>query len=155
PVRHVPQRHVQHGAIFGDIDLRPRKHPLDPSLEPSLPRQREQQSERLLGDPIFREIEQNVLESRRKLLKALGILSEQIPHVRLADFVLVCRKGLPRGRIGDAWHGRHLMKSHLQVTKPTEYRPLKPRTLLCYIPVTPPPPPHRKIITSCPTSASC
>ncbi len=49
----VPQRHVQHGAIFRKIDLLATEHGLDPPVQAGGPGQPDEQLDRLVGDAIL------------------------------------------------------------------------------------------------------
>ena len=66
PVGTVAKGDVQHGAIFGDVDLLPIEHFLRPARYISLFSQLEQQSQGIFGDAVFRKIQQNVVAIAEK-----------------------------------------------------------------------------------------
>ena len=96
----VAQRDVEHGALFGDVDLVPVEHLLGPAFEIRLPGEVAQELHRLLGDAILRVVQQQILELQGELTKTLGILGEEIPHVDAGHLLLVCFQRLPGCRGG-------------------------------------------------------
>jgi hypothetical protein len=48
-----PQRHVQHGPLFRDIDLLSPEHGINPRAQANHFRQIEEQSQGLCGDAVF------------------------------------------------------------------------------------------------------
>ena len=55
-LRH-PQRDVEHGPVLGDVDPLAPEHRVDPLLEPRLLGEPQEQTDRLVGDPVLRVVE--------------------------------------------------------------------------------------------------
>ena len=75
------QRHVQHGAVLGDVDLVAAEHRVDALAQARLLGQLQQQLERLVGDAILRVIEIDARRLDRQALAALRIVGEELPQM--------------------------------------------------------------------------
>ena len=80
------QRHMQHRAILGDVDLVATEHRIDALAQPRLLRQFEQQLDGLRGDAMLRvvEVETDLLE--RELIRAMRIFGEQRAQMQCCGF---------------------------------------------------------------------
>ena len=103
--RTVAQGRVQHGAVFGDVDLPARKHGLGPGLHAPGPGQVHEHGHGPLGDPVLGVVEKDVFQAQRELVEAVRVQGKQFAHVQGRDFLLVFLQGLPLGRAGQARHG--------------------------------------------------
>ena len=109
-----PQRHVQDRAVLGDVDPLAGEHRLDMGAQPGLLREREQQGERLVGDPVLGVVQVQARPLGCQPLPARGIIGEQLAQVHVADRLVVAGKLGPRGtlaqrsRAGRAGHARSL-----------------------------------------------
>ena len=96
-----PQRDVQHGAIFGDVDLLAAEHRLDPRLQSGFLRQLQQQLERFVGDAVLRVIQEQSGGLEGHSLPALGIGGEQFLEVQAFDFPVMRRERFPGRALGE------------------------------------------------------
>ncbi len=99
------QRHVQHGAVFGVIDMLAFEHARAPALDPGLPRQIDEQRERGVGYAVLGVIEQQRARLQAEFLRALGVAREQIAHAHVRHFGLVRVQRFPRGAKRKLTHG--------------------------------------------------
>ena len=90
------QRDVQHGAIFGCVDLLAAEHRVDPRAQARLFGELQQQLERLVGDAILRVIEVEARRLRRQAFAALGIVGEQLAQVQALDLAGGARRAPSR-----------------------------------------------------------
>ena len=95
------QRHVQHRAVFGDVDLIPAEHRVDALAQAALLGEIEQQFERLVGDAVLGVVQVQAGRFNRQTLAALGVLGEQRPEMNVAHDFIVRRQGLPCRALGD------------------------------------------------------
>ena len=72
------QRHVQDGAVLGDVDLLAPEHGVDPLAQAGLLGQLQQELERLVGDAILRVVEVEPDRLGRQPLAALGVVGEEL-----------------------------------------------------------------------------
>ena len=76
------QRHVQHGAVLGDVDLLAAEHGVDPRAQARLLGQlRRSSRERLVGDAVLRVVEVEAGRLGGQALAALGIVGEELAQV--------------------------------------------------------------------------
>jgi hypothetical protein len=76
----VAQRDMKHRAILGDVDFLAREHLLGPTRHVALGRQRAQQRQRFIVDPVLGEIEEEALELEREFLETIGVLRKLVAH---------------------------------------------------------------------------
>ena len=76
-----PQRDVKHGAVLGDVDVLAAEHRVAALGEPALLGQRDEQRERLVGDPVLRVVEVEARGLGGQPLAALRIGGEQVAQV--------------------------------------------------------------------------
>jgi hypothetical protein len=91
-----PQRDVQHGTIFRDVDLLAAKHRVDPGAQPGLLGKLDEQLERLRIDAVFRVVEVDAGGLRCHALAARRIVREQVTQLQTAHGLIVVGEGLPR-----------------------------------------------------------
>ena len=102
------QRHVQHRALFGDVDLVAVEHRVDSRAQPDLVGEREQQANRFVGDAMLGVVEVQARGLGGEPLAALGVLGEQGAQMSAADLFIVRLQCFPRrpfGEFGRCWHG--------------------------------------------------
>ena len=81
----VAQRHMQRGAVLGNVDDLAREQRGAALLELRRPREIDEQAHRLARHPMLRIVEQQVVERDMKIGEAPGILAEQVGGARLGD----------------------------------------------------------------------
>jgi hypothetical protein len=84
PARHA-QRHVQDGAILGDVDVLAGEHRFAALLHPALLGQLPEQQQRLVADPVLGEVEVEAGAVGDQPLAALGVGGEEIAQVLALD----------------------------------------------------------------------
>ena len=91
------QRHVQHGALLGDVDLLAPEHRVDAPAQVALVGELQEQLQRLVGDAVLRvvEVEPGALDG--EALAAAGIVGEELAQVRVPKLLVVRRERLPGG----------------------------------------------------------
>ena len=80
-----PQRHMQHGAVLGDIDPVAAKHGVDVRAQPRLLGQLQQQRNRRVGHAILRIVEIDPCRLRGQALAAARIVGEQLLQLDVLD----------------------------------------------------------------------
>src|SRR3546814_16105753 len=98
PVGAVAQGGVQHRAALRRIDLLAAEHGLARALDIGGARQGQQLVQRLRQDEVLRIIEQQIVESQRKALEALGVLGEEV-----AQAASLHPRPPEEGRVGKGW----------------------------------------------------
>ena len=109
PLGH-PQRHVQHRTVLRDVDPVTAEHHLDPLGQPGLLGERDQQVDRLVGDPVLGIVEVQARRLCPEPLAAARVLGEQVTEVNVADLRVMALERGPgrtlaqrrRGRLGGA-----------------------------------------------------
>jgi hypothetical protein len=76
----VAQRHVQHRAVFGVVDLLAGEHALAPVRHIGFLGQLQQQAHGLIGDAVLRVVQQQLAHLQRKPLEPPRIRREQVAH---------------------------------------------------------------------------
>ena len=71
-----PQGHMQHGAVFGHIDLLAGEHCVDARAQPGFIGEPNQERERFVGDAILRVVQEYAHCLRRQAFGAIRILGE-------------------------------------------------------------------------------
>src|SRR5262249_37714783 len=79
------QRHMKDGAVLGDVDVLAAEHTGAALLDAALAGQLAQQHQRLVGDPVLREVEEEPGALGDQALAALGVAGEEIAQVVVAD----------------------------------------------------------------------
>ena len=95
------QGHVQHGAVFCEVDFLAAEHGLHALAQVGFPRQLNQQLEGLVGDAVLRIIQEQAGRFRRQAFAALGILGKQFPQMQMPDFLVMDSQCFPSGPLGE------------------------------------------------------
>ena len=90
---------VQHGAIFGDVDLVAAEHGVDAAAQAALFGQAQQEAERFVGDAVFGVIEVEAEGLDGQAFAALGVVGEELPHGSVFDLGIVGFQRLPGGAL--------------------------------------------------------
>ena len=98
------QRHVQHGALFGDIDFLAAKHGVDPLAQAGFFRQSKQELEGFVGDAVLRVIEEQADRFGRHALAAFRI-GGKFPEMQRPGLFVVRCQGLPGRAFGEGFYG--------------------------------------------------
>ena len=106
PVAAVAQRHVQHGAVLGVVDLCPLEHHGAPVLDVGMPGEIEQQPHGAGVDAVLAVVEQQILEPQRQLAEALGVGREQVAQAGAGHVLRMSLQRLPGGGGGQCRHLR-------------------------------------------------
>ena len=77
-----PQRHVEDGAVLGDVDVLAGEHRFAALLDAALAGQLAEQHQRLVGDPVLREVEVEAGAVGDQALAALRVGGEEVAQVR-------------------------------------------------------------------------
>ena len=91
-----PQRHVQHGAVLGDVDVLAGEHRFAALGDAALAGQLAEQQQRLVGDPVLGEVEVEAGALGDQALAALGVGGEEVAQVGAADLLVVGLQRAPR-----------------------------------------------------------
>ena len=83
------QGHVQHGAVFGDVDLVAAEHGVDARAQAGFLGQLHEQPERLVGDAVLRVVEIDARPPRRSGARRAGIVGEELAQMQLPDLLVV------------------------------------------------------------------
>ena len=87
---------MQHGTVFGAVDLLTGEHGFDGVRQFGLFRQILQFCQRLFGNAVFREIHQHqVVEGRGELVETIGIFREQVRDGDVFHFIKMFLECLP------------------------------------------------------------
>ena len=89
------QRHVQHRALFGDVDLVATEHGVDSRAQAGLVRKLNQEPQRLIGDAILGVVERQASGFRRQALTACGIVREERAEMHVPDRVIMALERMP------------------------------------------------------------
>ena len=92
---------MEHRALLGDVDLLAREHRVAQLLDPGPAGQRDQQRDRLGGEPVLRVVEVEVADLEVHRLAAVGLVGEERPEMDVADGVEVRLERTPFGRVDD------------------------------------------------------
>src|SRR5262249_43043289 len=101
------QRDVEHGPIFGDIDLFTPEHSIDPGSETSSLSELNQQGERFASDAVLGVIQENASGLGGHTFTALWVVAEKVTEMEVADFLVMCCQGFPCLALGErcSWCG--------------------------------------------------
>ena len=89
------QRHVQDGAVLGDVDLLAAEHGVDPRAQAGFLRQLQEQLEGFVGDAILRVVEEDAHRLGRHPLAAPWVIREELPQMQSPDLLVVGLERLP------------------------------------------------------------
>ncbi|MDT4835089.1 hypothetical protein FQZ97_687450 [compost metagenome] len=78
------QQRVQHGAVFGVVDVRTREHGVAVGFEAAFARQREQQRLGARVDQVLRQVGEDVRRLLAEAREAPGVLHEGMAKIELA-----------------------------------------------------------------------
>jgi hypothetical protein len=99
------QRHVQDGAILGGVDRLAPEHRIDARTQVRGLCQVEQQTERLVGDPILGIIQIQTGRLECEAFAPLRVLAEERPQMERFHLALVFDEGLPSRQLGETARG--------------------------------------------------
>ena len=94
-----PQRDVEHRAVLGDVDPVAAEHRVDVLAQAGLLGELEQQPQRLVVDPVLREVEVQADRVGAEALGAPGVRGEQVAEVGGGELVVVGLQRRPRGPV--------------------------------------------------------
>ena len=94
------QRDMQHGALFGHVDLVAAEHRVDARAQSDFVGQREQQANSLVGHAMLGVVEVEAGGLDHEAFAALGIFVEHRAQVTAVNLIVVRLQGFPRGAIG-------------------------------------------------------
>jgi hypothetical protein len=92
---------VQHGALFGHVDLVTREHGIDGRRQPARARQLQQQLDGLRGHSLARIIEQQVQLTAREVAEPIRVGSKHVAQMHCTDTGGMCLECLPLGKVDD------------------------------------------------------
>src|SRR4051812_33023850 len=95
---------MEHRPVLGDVEVLTAEHRVDPFAQSGGLRQRDEQVDRLRGDPVLRVVQVEVAELHGQLGAARGMLGEQVAKVEIADLLVVLAQCLPLRRANRADH---------------------------------------------------
>ena len=106
------QRHMQHRAIFRDVDLLAAEHRVDPRPQGRTPSASCNRSfERLVGDAVLRVVEEEPGRFGGHPLAALRIVREELPKVQTLHFLVMGYERLPARTLCQGRNGGHYYSS--------------------------------------------
>src|SRR5262249_6542476 len=105
------QRHVQDRAIFRDVDFLAGEPRVDSLAQPGLFGERDEQSQCLVIDAMFRIIEKDADGLRRHPLAAFGIMREQVSQMAAAHCLVVILERPPCRLFSCRLRARYLRSS--------------------------------------------
>src|SRR6185437_14610016 len=98
-VARQPQRGVQHGPVFRDVDVRPVEHRVAVALEVGRAGEVDQQFQRVAVDAVFAVVDIEIADGEVEIAAAIGVFVEEITQMRLADLPVMLLQRTPcRGR---------------------------------------------------------
>ena len=100
-VASVAKCHMQNGTILRCVDPFTSEHGIAKSLDTGLVGEPSEQRQRVIGDSMLGEIDQEVLEPHGIPIESIRIGIEQIPHVNRRGLLMMGFQFLPYGRSGD------------------------------------------------------
>ena len=89
------QRHVQHGAVFGHVDVLAAEHGVPALGHAGLLGQRDQQPHGLVGDPVLGVVQVEPGRLRGQPLAPARVAGEQVAQVLPGDLLVVPLERLP------------------------------------------------------------
>ena len=96
-----PKRDVQDGAVLGDVDLLAREHRVAQLLDTGPARQRDEQPERLRGQPVLGVVEVQVADLEAHRVAARRVVGEEVTQVRVLELHLVLGEREPLRGVDD------------------------------------------------------
>ena len=108
---------MKHRAVFGHVTLIFAPENIASMLvrSPGFIGETNQQRERFVGDAVLRVVQEGTHCLCRQTLAAIGIPGEQLPHVYVADALVVVCKVFPASPL-DLW--RHVCRHFLLLARP-------------------------------------
>ena len=94
------QGHVQHGAVFREIDFLATEHRRNPPAHIGFLGQLEQQLESLVRDAILRIIQVEARRLGRQALTAFWVIGKQFPEMQTSNLLVVGGEGFPSRTLG-------------------------------------------------------
>ena len=79
------QRHVEHGALLGDVDLLAPEHGVDAPAQVALVGKLQEQLQRLVGDAVLRVVQVEPRALGGETLAAAGVVGEELAQVRAPE----------------------------------------------------------------------
>ena len=101
-----PQRRMEHGPVFGAVDLLALEHGVNPLPQAGFVRELQQELHRLAGDAVLRVIEINARRFGGQALAALAVIREQIAQVQRARLLTMGLEALPGRPLGEPAIGK-------------------------------------------------
>ena len=95
------QGHVQHGAVFRDVDFVAPEHGVDPLPQAGFLRQLEEQLQGFVGDAVFRVIQVKARGLDGHPFAAFWVVREQFPQVQFANLLVMRGEGFPGRALGE------------------------------------------------------
>ena len=95
------KRHVQHGAILGEVDLVAAEHGVDAVAQSGCFGKLHEQVERLVGDAVFRVVEVEAHGLGRQALAARGVCGKEVAQVQRLDLLVMLLEGRPLRAAGE------------------------------------------------------
>ena len=106
-----PQRHVQHRALFRDVDFVAPEHGVDPLPQSGLGCEFEEQFQGLVGDAVFRVIQVKAHSLQVIRSPRFGSCANKSRRCKLARLFEVCRQSAPGFALGQRlnlnWQSLH------------------------------------------------
>ncbi len=96
-----PQRDVQRRPILGGVDVLAAKHRVAVSLDLSRSRDGDEQSYRLLGDAVFREVCMDAGRLEGESFDARGVGGEELAQMGLPHVRVMTAERLPGGGVDE------------------------------------------------------
>ena len=94
------QRHVENGALLRDVDLFSLEHGIDAFPQPGFLGKLEEERDGLVGDAMFRVVEENAEGLHAHPLAAPGVRGKQAPQVLVFHACIVAFQRFPRCAVG-------------------------------------------------------
>ena len=102
-----PERDMEHRSVLRRVDPVTAEHRVDPIAQAGATSEREEERERLVGEPVLRVVEEDARRLGSHSLAPLGVGREQIAEVRVPDRLVMAPQGGPFGGVLDRFHGRY------------------------------------------------
>src|SRR4030095_8632283 len=93
------QRHVQHGAVFRNVDLVTPEHGVDPLTQSRLVCELHEELQSLVRNAILRVIQKQTHRVDGQALAACGIIRKKLPQMQLLDLLMVSDESIPHGTL--------------------------------------------------------
>ena len=97
------QGDVQHGSLFGEVDLFSPEHGVNPGLQAGFPGQLQKQLEGFVGEAILGVIQVEAGGFGGHPFAAAGIVPKEFPEMHVPDLLVMCFKCLPGLGFRGSW----------------------------------------------------